>query len=184
MNTLFFTAVLGAATLIGAGLPAQAMQDTMHGHGHHAPSSEASPLTTHDDHHGLHAEEAGLFVLKPYAFATAKMQKNGAVFFDIHNHLEEDDRLIAVSADVSEKVEMHTHSHDNGVMQMREVEGYDIPAGTALTFAPMGHHIMLIGLTSRLEQGQSFPLTLTFENAGEKTVDVMIVKPGEVPHNH
>lgn len=182
MKKLILTAAISALCFVNSGTTVHAMDDHGH-HDHHHPTTESVPLNMHD-HHGLHTDEAGLFVLKPYAFATAKMQKNGAIFFDIHNHLEDNDRLIGVSSDVSDVIEMHTHSHEDGIMKMREVENYFIPAKSALTFEPMGHHIMLIGLKSQLEEGQSFPLTLTFEKAGKKTLNVMIVKPGEKAHNH
>ena len=37
-----------------------------------------------------------------------------------------------------------------------------------------GDHVMLMGLTGPLKDGDSFPLTLTFEHAGNVTVDVVV----------
>jgi copper(I)-binding protein len=37
---------------------------------------------------------------------------------------------------------------------------------------------MLLGLDAPLREGQSIPLTLTFEKAGTRTVTVSIEKPG------
>jgi periplasmic copper chaperone A len=60
------------------------------------------------------------------------------------------------------------------VMKMRPISGVDIPAHKPVMLAPGGMHIMLIGLKSPLKAGQSFPLTLTFAKAGERTIDVAV----------
>ena len=63
------------------------------------------------------------------------------------------------------------------VMQMRPLAGIDIPAGQPVTLKPGSEHIMLIGLNHPLQEGQSFPLTLTFEKGGTRTVSVPMKKP-------
>ena len=64
------------------------------------------------------------------------------------------------------------------VMKMRPLAGLDIPAGQSVTLKPGGEHIMLMGLNGRLREGQSFPLTLTFEKAGAREVTVSVEKAG------
>jgi copper(I)-binding protein len=54
---------------------------------------------------------------------------------------------------------------------MGEVETVAVPAHGEAMLAPGGIHVMLIGLKAPLEEGRRFPLTLTFEHAGE--VEVM-----------
>jgi copper(I)-binding protein len=63
-------------------------------------------------------------------------------------------------------------------MQMRPLAGVDLPAGQKVTLKPGGMHIMLVGLRQPLKQGDSFPLTLSFEKAGRKEVTVAIQGPG------
>jgi hypothetical protein len=63
------------------------------------------------------------------------------------------------------------------VMKMRPLAGLDIPAGQSVTLKPGGEHIMLMGLKGPLREGQSFPLTLTFEKAGAREVTVAVEKP-------
>lgn len=121
----------------------------------------------------------GIQVENAYAYATTSVQKNGAAFFVANNGSESDTRIIGASADISERVELHTHTMDGEVMMMREVEGYDVPAGGSVTLEPMGHHIMFMGLKSPLEAGSTFPLTLTFSDEREIVVDVEIKNPGD-----
>lgn len=122
------------------------------------------------------SEKKGLSVENPRAFPTVTVQKNGAVFLTIDNNGDTGDKLVSARADVSERVELHTHIMDGDVMMMREVEFYDIPAHSVVKLEPAGHHIMLINLHKALEPGFSFPLTLHFEKAGDLTVNVDVAK--------
>ena len=130
----------------------------------------ALPLGAQEDHGpGMHVEDA-------YARVNGGIGKTGAIFLMVHNNTETDDRLLDVSSDVAQRVELHTHKDNgNGVMQMLHVpEGFALPAGEMLYLARGGHHVMLLGLTRALQDGDTFPLTLTFEKAGEVTVDVTV----------
>ena len=66
----------------------------------------------------------------------------------------------------------------DGMMMMREVASFPVPAGGELVLEPSGDHIMLMGLKEPLALDQSFPLTLSFDGQDDMTVDVKIVKPG------
>ena len=59
-------------------------------------------------------------------------------------------------------------------MKMRQVDAVDIPAGETVAMGPGGYHIMMMGLAKPLVEGQSFPLTLTFEHAGTVEATVTI----------
>ena len=43
---------------------------------------------------------------------------------------------------------------------------------------PGGHHVMLMGLTRKLTEGNSFPLTVIFEKAEKIQISVKIGKMG------
>lgn len=127
----------------------------------------------------VHAK--AITVQNPYAYATSQVQKNGAAFMVISNTADKPGKVVSAASDVAETIELHTHTMDGGVMMMREVEHYEVPAGGAVTLEPMGHHIMLIGLHAPLKEGETFPLTLNFETHEPLTIDVQIIKPGEKP---
>jgi copper(I)-binding protein len=104
--------------------------------------------------------------------ATPGHAENGVAYLTIVSPTA--DRLTAVSSPVAKKAELHTMSMGGGVMKMRPLTAIDIPAGQAVTLNPGGMHIMLLGLTQPLHQGQSFPLTLSFDHAGPREVTVLI----------
>lgn len=123
-------------------------------------------------------------VKAPWARASAGMARAGAAFMTIDNARAEADRLVSASADVSKSVELHTHVKDGDVMRMRPVDAVDVPAGSAVELQPGGYHVMFMGLEQPFREGESFPLTLTFENAGTLTVDVTVLGAGAMGPGH
>jgi len=118
-------------------------------------------------------------ITNAYSFATSAAQSNGAVFMTIS---KANDQLIDVAPSVlADRVELHTHTNENGHMSMHKIESIALKDGAVLK--PMGDHIMLMGLKRPLVVGERFPLTLTFEKAGDIIVDVQIVTPGTLHHN-
>ncbi|WP_172296395.1 copper chaperone PCu(A)C [Pseudoruegeria sp. HB172150] len=101
---------------------------------------------------------------------------NGAAFMVIHNTGEEDDRLIGATSDIAAKVELHTHMDmGNGVMQMTHVEeGFPIPAEGEHAMERGGDHVMLMGIGKELPEGAVVSVTLTFEHAGDITVEIPV----------
>lgn len=51
-------------------------------------------------------------------------------------------------------------------MTMRPVDSIELPAGETVKLEPGGYHVMLLELAAPLTAGQTFPVTLTFEEAG------------------
>lgn len=95
-------------------------------------------------------------------------------FMLIENSTDTPERLISasVSADIATVVEIHeTTVDENDVMQMRPVEGIDVPANGSVELKPGSYHIMLIDLQTALNPGDTVTLTLTFESGTTLTVD-------------
>ena len=125
---------------------------------------------------GAMGETGQLEIQAPWARATPGQAQNGAAYLTIVSPTT--DRLTAASSPVAKKVELHTMSMEGGVMRMRPLAALDIPAGQTVALSPGGTHIMLLGLARPLREGQSFPLTLSFEHAGGRQVTVAIEKAG------
>ncbi|WP_372527000.1 copper chaperone PCu(A)C [Piscinibacter sp.] len=135
---------------------------------------------------GAHADGsklASITIDHPYARATLAGQSNGAAYFSLDNR-GAGDRLLAVSAPVSARAELHSMTMDGGVMRMRQLDAIDVPAGKTVELKPGGLHVMLLGLKAPLKAGDSFLMTLKFEKAGEATVDVKVQAVGAAPMPH
>jgi periplasmic copper chaperone A len=140
-------------------------------------------LAQTDDHpEAMHVHDA-------YARVAKAGGGSGAVFFLVHNNTAVDDRLISVTTDAAARAELHTTSEDaNGVMSMGAMEdGLPLAAGEAAELTRGGDHVMLMGLTRPLADGDVIALTLTFEQAGDVVIEVPIDnarKPGAGGHDH
>lgn len=124
------------------------------------------------------ADPSQLTVDRAWARATPGSATTGAVYFRIESPT--DDRLISVASPVARKAEVHTHIEENGMMVMHEVEGgLAIPAGQTVELKSGGLlHVMLIDLKQKLAVGEMFPLVVTFEKAGPRTVMVKVERLG------
>lgn len=80
--------------------------------------------------------------------------------------------LIGISSTACKSVEMHSMTHDNGMMKMREVKAIILPAGKRVDFEEAGYHLMLIGLKSALKEGKSVPLTLRIKDKNQRVVNI------------
>ena len=118
-------------------------------------------------------------VEQPWARATPGGAKTGAVYMTLDNKSGTADRLTGASSDVAEKLQIHEMKVENGVMKMREIAGgLPIPANGSVVLKPGTYHVMLIGLKKPLTAGEKFPLTLTFEKAGNISVTVPVQAMG------
>ena len=104
--------------------------------------------------------------------------RNGAVYMTIENKGAAPDRLVAASTPRAGKAELHTHIMDGDIMRMRQVEAIDLPAGGKAELKPGGFHVMLLGLTAPLKEGDRYTLTLEFQKAGKVPIEVWVEKPG------
>jgi len=119
-------------------------------------------------------------------WARESVTRTGAAYLTVRNAGAADDRLIGVASEVADRAELHGSEMQDGVMRMRPVEAVEVPAHGQAALEPGGLHIMLIGLKAPLEEGGSFALTLTFENAGEVEVVTTIedIAHGGAGHDH
>lgn len=112
--------------------------------------------------------------------ASAPGQSNGAGYMDIDNDAKTPDRLLSISSDAAERVELHTVETTNGVAKMRQSRAASRCRPTARSSWPRGYHVMFIKLKAPFAEGATVPATLKFEKAGEVAVQFK-VKPAS--HN-
>ncbi len=122
-------------------------------------------------------------VSKAFVRATPGMVKNGAAFMTITGKTA--DRLVKADTPAADHGELHTHIMDEGVMRMRQIPAIDVPAGASVDLKPGGLHVMLIDLKQGLKQGDTVPLTLTFESCGTVSLVLPVMGPGAMMgHGH
>lgn len=69
-----------------------------------------------------------------------------AAFMEIHNASNSDVILTHATLEGAKSVEMHTHTHEEGVMRMRQIFKLSIKAGESVILEPGGLHLMVFGI--------------------------------------
>ncbi len=122
--------------------------------------------------------QAQMQIEKPWARATAPGAKVAGGYMLIRNRGAAD-KLVSASSPSAGKVELHVHINDNGVMKMREVPGYEVPAKGQFELKPGGAHLMFMDLKRPFKEGEKVPVTLKFEKAGELSAVFHVGRLGE-----
>lgn len=115
--------------------------------------------------------------LKLYGGAAKPMPpgaKVGGGGLTIVNSGPADDRLVAVESPMAGRVELHEMTMENDVMRMRKLDGISVPAGQTVTLTGGGLHLMFMDVAKPFRQGDTIPLTLTFERAGKIGYDLPV----------
>jgi copper(I)-binding protein len=86
------------------------------------------------------------------------------------------DRLIGASSPLGKAVEIQ----DKGGATKSWDDGIALKPGEPVSLASFGNHLEVTGASRPLKEGDTFPLTLSFEHAGSITVEIEVEKtPGE-----
>ena len=129
------------------------------------------------------------------AWSRATAPGQDTAMMDMTITSEQTAKLISIVSPACKEVEMHSMTHANGMMKMREVEYIDLPAGTRVSLGASGYHLMLIGLKAPLKVGDSVPVLLNIGTGNKQMLKVeatAVVKslsevmpmPDEGMHHH
>ena len=101
---------------------------------------------------------------------------NGAFYMVISSNADVADHLVEASSDACRFTELHESMMSDGVMSMSPVgpAGIEIPAGGEAVLEVGGLHVMCIDKQADFVEGDSYEITLEFENAGEIVVEAEI----------
>ena len=135
-----------------------------------------------------------LFVLATALFLAAPALAHEIVAGDlqiIHPHIPQP-AASAKSAGgfmaiVNNGTEVHESRVDaNGLGTMTHIEALEIPAGETVSLERGGYHVMFMGLTGPLTEGEMHKAVLIFEKAGRVEIEFQIDPPmgkGEMDHS-
>ena len=130
--------------------------------------------------------ETGLKVHDPWMQSTTE-GANGAVYFVIHNHTDQDDELIGVTTNVADAVEIHQSTIESGtdIMRMEMISSISIPSDAEIFFEPGKYHLMLVRLKKELKVGDHIGVVLHFKNHEDIIVNVSVQDNApEEDHSH
>ncbi|HLU09321.1 MAG TPA: copper chaperone PCu(A)C, partial [Oceanobacillus sp.] len=98
----------------------------------------------------------------------------GAVYLTIDNTADRLARVIGAETEMAARVELHRTVIEGEIARMQPLDTLEVPPGETLRISPPGTHLMLVDLQDDLIEGETFPLTLTFESGEVVTLDVRV----------
>ena len=107
--------------------------------------------------------------------ATIGAGRPGVFYVEITNAGSVDDALIGIATPAAGMPMLHETVVQDGIASMPHAMSIPVPADQNVQLSPGGYHGMLMGLTTALKEGDSFPVTLSLEKAGEVTVNVDVL---------
>ena len=120
-------------------------------------------------------------VQDPYVRLAPPNAAATGAFMVIRNTGDKDVKVVKADNPVSKATELHTHLNEGGVMKMRPVPAIEIRAKGEAVLRPGGLHVMMIDLKAPMKEGDSVPITLTFDDGSSKQVDARVVKATAAP---
>ena len=121
-----------------------------------------------------------LSISRPWARTSPTAAGFAGGYFTVTNKASEADRLVGAESPVALKIEIHGIKVVGAGITMKPMEkGIGLPPDTAITLKPRGYHLW-IELKAPLAQGQKVPVTLTFEKAGTRSIELAVEAPGPI----
>ena len=120
-------------------------------------------------------------VQDPYVRLAPPSAPATGAFMVIRNAGDKDVRVVKADNPVSKATELHTYVNEGGVMKMRPIPAIEIKAKGEAVLKPGGLHVMMIDLKVPMKEGDTVPITLTFDDGSSKQVDARVVRPSPAP---
>lgn len=116
-----------------------------------------------------------LTIRNAWSRATIGASRPAVFYVEIANAGSAEDALLGIVTPVAGMPMLHETVVTDGVASMPHAMRVPVPAGGTVRLEPGGYHGMLMELTAPLKEGGSYPMTLTFEKAGEVTLNVPVL---------
>jgi len=107
----------------------------------------------------------GLVVKEAFARATPPGLTSSAAYLTVINNSKEDFVIIGANCPMAMAAELHEDiKNSDGSASMKHLRQVRVPAHGKVSFAPMGKHIMIMGLKQALVKGKELKLSLLLSN--------------------
>ncbi len=99
-----------------------------------------------------------------------------AAYMTLKNLTNKDITLICAESPVFKDVMFHKTEISKGIAKMRHANEITIPAHSDFTLSPGNYHMMLMGRTELLKEGDDVELMLIFRNIDNQKITVTVKK--------
>lgn len=121
------------------------------------------------------AEASGLSVVDARVRGLLPAKTTTAAFLTLINRSGRDETLVKVKSVRVGGIEIHGHSHEGGMMRMREVKVLSVPANSETSLSPGAFHLMLFDVDSALSVGETLAMDLIFESGLQLKANAKVI---------
>jgi len=100
---------------------------------------------------------------------------DAGVYMALFNHATKVDFITGGAAEIADAVELRLVMIDGNQMQMLRQDQIKLPANTDFFLRTGSYHIMLISLKQDLVSGDTFEMTVHFENSPDASITVTVI---------
>ncbi|MGX9462081.1 copper chaperone PCu(A)C [Shewanella sp. A14] len=129
------------------------------------------------------AATANVVLVDGHVRAMPASVPNTAAYFTLENHNNSDVMLIEVKTSAAKVAQLHTIIEDNGMVKMRQVDGFSIASHGSLVLQPTGNHVMLLSLIAPLAVDEKVPLELIFDDGQHLMIELPVLKQAAIQHD-
>lgn len=120
-------------------------------------------------------------ISRPWARTPSATALEAGGFLTLTNKGGEADRLIAAASPAAGRIEIQGIKISGPAMSMKVMEkGLGLPVDFTIVMKPRGYHLLMRELTAPLSKGSKVPVTLTFEKAGTRQVELVVEAEGPI----
>jgi len=112
----------------------------------------------------LAAQDAAVVARDGWARLPLPSKNDTALFVVVENHSAQKRKIVGVATDAAQAAEMHEMHMERMTMVMLPVKDVSIPAHGKTSFNPDTLHIMLFGLKSKPNIGDTIQVTLKLDD--------------------
>ena len=110
-----------------------------------------------------------------YTFETYDGQENIAVYMSFFNNSNNDIEIESFKSNLSSRIEMHDIKITNDIAKMVMIDKVLIKKNSQLYLQPGGKHLMFFGIKEKLNDGDSFDISVHLKNGATKNVKTMVL---------
>jgi copper(I)-binding protein len=130
------------------------------------------------------SENSAIVAENGYARESIPGTTISSAYMTLKNVSSKNLRIIAASSSVSDRVEIHEHTMENGLMKMRQRDSVEILANDSTIFQPSGFHLMIFDLKQPLKAKENIMITLHFDNQSSLDVNYLVKGLKQKKHHH
>lgn len=153
-------------------------------HAQNAPAPDEAVPVTPALVEAKQVEAGDLVITRAWTRQAPPGARVGGGYLSVTNRGDRPDRLVGGAAAFAGRVEIHEMSVTDGVMRMAPVEGgLEIAPGETVELKPGGFHVMFMDVKESPRAGDTVPVTLSFQRAGDVTVSMPVAPIGATSPN-